>query len=233
MDNQYKYIDKAALKDLGEYIKDYVKNVDLQVEINDCNELVLHIISADIIKFLTFLRDDTYCKFEQLVDICAVDYPSAEKRFEINYHLSSVVLNQRIRVKFSVLEKTTVKSVVSVFPCAGWYEREIWDMFGIAFSGNPDLRRILTDYGFEGHPLRKDFPLVGFVQVRYDEELKRIVHEPTNLEQNLRRRENLSPWEGYCDGCAYKNADAEEASEVALEPEEELKEEQVEGKAGE
>ncbi len=149
-----------------------------------------------IVKLLEFLRDDSQCRFETLVDLCGCDFPTETERFEVVYHLLSMRLNQRIRVKVRTDEVAAVPSVSGVFPVANWYEREAFDMYGIIFSGHPDLRRILTDYGFEGYPLRKDFPLSGRVQVRYDEEQKRVVNEPVKLVQEYRNFDFLSPWEG-------------------------------------
>ncbi|MDP3496009.1 MAG: NADH-quinone oxidoreductase subunit C [Hyphomonadaceae bacterium] len=149
-----------------------------------------------IAKLLEFLRDDSQCRFETLVDLCGCDYPTEPERFEIVYHMLSMRLNQRIRVKVRTDEATPAPSVTSVFPVANWYEREAFDMYGIIFSGHPDLRRILTDYGFEGYPLRKDFPLTGRVQVRYDEAQKRVINEPVKLVQEYRNFDFLSPWEG-------------------------------------
>ncbi len=159
-------------------------------------EQTLTIAPGDIVEILTFLRDDAKCQFEVLIDICGVDYPEREKRFEVVYHLLSPRLNQRIRVKTSTDEATPVASVNAVFPAANWFEREAYDMFGIRFSGHPDLRRILTDYGFQGYPLRKDFPLTGYVEVRYDDEQKRVVYEPVKLSQEFRNFDFESPWEG-------------------------------------
>jgi NADH-quinone oxidoreductase subunit C len=149
-----------------------------------------------ILKVLRFLRDDANCQFKMLVDICGVDWPDRPERFEVVYNLLSLKQNQRIRVKVSTGEDTPVPSVTSLFSTAGWFEREAWDLYGILFSDHPDLRRILTDYGFQGHPLRKDFPLTGYVQVRYDEEQKRVVYEPVKLTQEFRNFDFLSPWEG-------------------------------------
>ena len=160
------------------------------------SELVLRAKREDIIETLAFLQSDPLCRFTTLIDICGVDYPSREKRFDVVYHLLSMQLNHRIRVKIAANEDAAVPSAVSLYPSAGWYEREAFDMFGIAFEGNPDLRRILTDYGFEGHPLRKDFPLSGFVEVRYDEERKKVVYDDVNLPQEFRDFDFLSPWEG-------------------------------------
>ena len=159
-------------------------------------ELTLSVARDDIFDVLTFLRDDARCRFEVLIDICGVDYPEREKRFEVVYHLLSPRLNQRVRVKVSTDEATPVPSVVDVFSAANWYEREAYDMYGILFSGHPDLRRLLTDYGFQGYPLRKDFPLTGHVEVRYDDELKRVVYEPVKLAQEFRSFDFESPWEG-------------------------------------
>ena len=145
---------------------------------------------------LKFLRDDAKCRFEVLIDICGVDWPARESRFDVVYHLLSPRLNQRVRVKLETDEATPVASVVEVFSAANWFEREAYDMYGILFSGHPDLRRILTDYGFQGHPLRKDFPLTGYVEVRYDDELKRVVYEPVELTQEFRSFDFESPWEG-------------------------------------
>ena len=149
-----------------------------------------------IVPALTFLRDNSRCQFEVLIDICGVDYPARERRFDVVYHLLSVRQNQRVRVMLETDETTPVPSVVDVFPAANWYEREAYDMYGMPFSGHPDLRRLLTDYGFEGHPLRKDFPLTGYVEVRYDDELKRVVYDKVRLTQEFRTFDFESPWEG-------------------------------------
>jgi NADH-quinone oxidoreductase subunit C len=159
-------------------------------------ELTITAPRDGIVKLLTFLRDDSQCRFETLVDICACDYPTEAERFEVVYHMLSMRLNQRIRVKVRTDESTPVPSATAVFPVANWYEREAFDMYGVLFSDHPDLRRILTDYGFEGHPLRKDFPLTGRVEVRYDESQKRVVYEPVKLMQEYRNFDFLSPWEG-------------------------------------
>jgi NADH-quinone oxidoreductase subunit C len=159
-------------------------------------ELTLSAEAARIVDALTFLRDDPACQFVCLTDLSGVDYPEREKRFEIVYLLLSPKLNRRVRVKIEADEATPVPSVVSVFPAADWYEREAYDMFGVLFEGHPDLRRILTDYGFDGHPLRKDFPMTGFVELRYDDEEKRVRYEPVRLTQEFRQFEFLSPWEG-------------------------------------
>jgi len=148
------------------------------------------------VRLLQFLRDDPKCRFTLLCDICGVDYPDRERRFDVVYNLLSVSFNQRIRLKVETDEDQPVPSAVGLFSCAGWWEREAWDLYGIYFSDNPDLRRILTDYGFEGHPLRKDFPLTGFVELRWDDVQKRVVYEPVKLQQEFRRFDFLSPWEG-------------------------------------
>jgi NADH-quinone oxidoreductase subunit C len=162
-------------------------------------QLVLWVRRQSIVKALTFLRDDPRCLFKCLVDLCGVDYPDRPERFEVVYHLLSLHHNQRLRVKVTTDEETPVPSVTGVFSTANWYERETWDLYGIYFSDHPDLRRLLTDYGFEGHPLRKDFPLTGYVEVRYDEEQKRVVYEPIKLKQEFRSFDFLSPWEGMSD----------------------------------
>ena len=159
-------------------------------------ELTLVVAPGDIVRVLTALRDDEQCLFEVLIDICGVDYPEREKRFEVVYHLLSPRRNQRLRIKCETDEDTPVPSAVGVFPAANWFEREAYDMYGILFSGHPDLRRILTDYGFQGHPLRKDFPLTGYVEVRYDDAQKRVVYEPVKLTQEFRSFDFMSPWEG-------------------------------------
>ena len=159
-------------------------------------ELTLNVARDKIIDVLTFLRDDAACRFEVLIDICGVDWPARENRFDVVYHLLSPRLNQRVRVKLETDESSPVASAVEVFSAANWFEREAYDMYGILFSGHPDLRRILTDYGFQGYPLRKDFPLTGYVEVRYDDELKRVVYEPVELTQEFRSFDFESPWEG-------------------------------------
>ncbi len=184
-----------ALQELGEHILGALPEEVSSAEVVR-DELVLQVKRGAIVKVLTFLRDDTSCQFRQLVDVCGVDYPEREQRFEVVYHLLSLRQNQRIRVKLSTDEKTPVPSATGVFSSAGWWEREAWDLFGIYFSDHPDLRRILTDYGFEGHPMRKDFPLTGYVEVRYDDEQKRVVYEPVKLTQEFRTFDFLSPWEG-------------------------------------
>jgi NADH-quinone oxidoreductase subunit C len=159
-------------------------------------ELTLVADRGSLLEVLKFLRDDPRCQFTCLVDVCGADYPGRESRFDVVYHLLSVTQNERVRVKIETDEATPVPSCVELFPAANWFEREAYDMYGILFNNHPDLRRILTDYGFNGHPLRKDFPLTGFVEVRYDDELKRVVYEPVRLAAEFRRFDAISPWEG-------------------------------------
>lgn len=159
-------------------------------------ELTLTANAADIVKVATFLRDDPRCAFISIIDVTAVDWPAREKRFDVVYHLLSPTKNIRVRVKIQTDEDTPVASIIGVFPGADWFERETYDLYGVLFTGHPDMRRILTDYGFDGHPLRKDFPLTGFVEVRYDDAQKRVVNEPVRLNQEFRNFDFLSPWEG-------------------------------------
>ncbi len=159
-------------------------------------ELTIHADAAKIVEVLQFLHDDADCRFVSFIDLCGADYPEREKRFDVVYHLLSPYKNSRIRVKVQADEATDVPTVIGVFPAADWFEREVYDLYGVVFSGHPDLRRILTDYGFSGHPLRKDFPVTGRVEVRYDDEKKRVVYEPVKLVQEMRQFDYLSPWEG-------------------------------------
>jgi NADH-quinone oxidoreductase subunit C len=184
-----------ALNEFGEYIATALSQEVTGFAIAN-EELTVHGRADQIIKILSFLRDDSACHFKVLIDLCGVDYPDRPRRFDVVYHLLSLRHNQRIRVKVEADDETPIPSVCEVYTSAGWHEREAWDMFGILFAGNADLRRILTDYGFEGHPLRKDFPLTGFVEVRYDDELKRVAYEPVSLTQEFRRFDFMSPWEG-------------------------------------
>jgi len=160
------------------------------------DELYVRVTREGLLAVMGALHDDARLHFKQLMDIAGVDYPEREERFDVVYILLSLKNNARIRVKVATSEDVPVPSVVDIFPCAGWCEREAWDMYGIFFSGNPDLRRILTDYGFDGHPLRKDFPLTGYTEMRYDPEQQRVVYEPVKLNQAYRSFDNLSPWEG-------------------------------------
>jgi NADH-quinone oxidoreductase subunit C len=159
-------------------------------------ELTVTVAGDDIVAVVTFLRDDPACQFISFVDVCGADYPSRAKRFDVVYHLLSPKKNLRIRIKVMTDEDTPVPSITGVYPGADWFERETYDLYGVLFSGHPDLRRLLTDYGFDGHPLRKDFPRTGFVEVRYDDEVKRVVYEPVELKQEFRNFDFLSPWEG-------------------------------------
>ena len=188
-------MDTADLRDLGEYVattlSDYVHATDVAF-----GELVVEARADQVVRVLKFLKDDPACRFEQLTDLCGVDYPERDPRFDVVYHLLSMSHNCRLRLKVGVNDDQPVPSVTEVYPSAGWWERETWDLYGIHFAGNPDLRRLLTDYGFNGHPLRKDFPLTGYVELRYDSEQKRVVYEPVKLTQEFRRFDFLSPWEG-------------------------------------
>jgi NADH-quinone oxidoreductase subunit C len=160
------------------------------------HELTVTAKASDIVGVMRFLRDDPRCQFVNLIDITALDWPGREQRFEVVYHVLSPKQNTRVRIKVATDETTPVPSIIEVHPGADWFERETYDLYGVVFAGHPDMRRILTDYGFEGHPLRKDFPLTGFVEVRYDDELKRVVYEPVRLAQEFRNFDFLSPWEG-------------------------------------
>jgi NADH-quinone oxidoreductase subunit C len=188
-------MDTAGLRDLGEYVattlSDYVHATDVAF-----GELVVEARADQVVRVLKFLKDDPACRFEQLTDLCGVDYPERDPRFDVVYHLLSMSHNRRMRLKVGVNEDQPVPSATEIYPSAGWWERETWDLYGIYFAGNPDLRRLLTDYGFDGHPLRKDFPLTGYVELRYDSEQKRVVYEPVKLTQEFRRFDFLSPWEG-------------------------------------
>lgn len=187
--------DSDTLNALGAHIEQ-AQSQSVQSTAVRHGELTVYAVRDQIAELLRFLTLDSQCRFETLIDLAGVDFPERSERFEVVYHLLSMRLNQRIRVKIKTAEGDPVPSIVDVFPCADWYEREAFDMYGIAFSGHPDLRRILTDYGFEGHPLRKDFPLTGHVEVRYDDLEKRVVYEPVALTQEYRDFDFLSPWEG-------------------------------------
>ena len=185
----------GPLPALGEHIAGALGAAVLATEFA-YGELTLTVARESIVDVVTFLRDDPACRFISFVDVCGADYPARAERFEVIYHFLSPHLNQRVRVKLSTDEMTPVPSITGVFRGADWFERETYDLFGVMFSGHPDLRRILTDYGFDGHPLRKDFPMTGFVEVRYDESRKRVVYEPVRLLQEFRTFDYLSPWEG-------------------------------------
>jgi NADH-quinone oxidoreductase subunit C len=184
-----------ALNVLAELVRGKLGQDWVSAEVK-LGELTVLVSRPAIVKVLKTLRDDPDFRFTILIDLCGVDWPEREQRFDVVYHLLSLTQNQRIRIKVMTDEDTPVPSVTSVFSSAGWYEREAWDLYGILFADHPDLRRLLTDYGFEGHPLRKDFPLTGFVEVRYDEEQKRVVYEKVKLTQDYRSFDFLSPWEG-------------------------------------
>ena len=184
-----------ATKDMADYLAETLGERIASSETR-FGELTIVVGPEDILKVLTVLRDDPQTQFINLTDLCGVDYPAREKRFDVVYHLLSPRQNQRVRVKVRTAEDDPVPSVSGIFPAADWYEREAYDFYGILFTGHPDLRRILTDYGFEGHPMRKDFPLTGFVEVHYDEEKKQVVYEPVELRQEFRNFDFLSPWEG-------------------------------------
>jgi NADH-quinone oxidoreductase subunit C len=199
-----------ALQELARHVTDAHPQDVLETSIEK-DELCLTVRAASVAKLMTYLRDDPQCHFKQLMDLCGVDYPERPQRFDVVYHLLSLRHNHRIRIKVVTDETTPVPSVTDVFSAATWFEREAWDLYGIFFSGNPDLRRLLTDYGFEGHPMRKDFPLTGYVELRYDEEQKRVVYEPVKLVQEFRRFDFLSPWEGMLPGDE-KAGDAKDAA---------------------
>ena len=184
-----------ALKDLGDHVASVLADAVVRIE-PERDELAIVVAANALLRALAFLRDDANCQFKCLMDVCGVDWPEREKRFDVVYNLLSLRHNLRLRLKVETDETTPVPSATGLFPSAGWYERETWDLFGVYFSDHPDLRRILTDYGFDGHPLRKDFPLTGYVEVRYDPEQRRVVYEPVKLTQDFRSFDFLSPWEG-------------------------------------
>ena len=185
----------TALRELGECVAASLGDAVLAVDVA-FDELTINVARGDIVRAVTFLRDDPRCLFVCFIDICGVDYPGRAERFDVVYHFLSLRHNQRIRLRVTTDERQAVPSLIDVFPAANWFEREAYDLYGILFSGHPDLRRLLTDYGFEGHPLRKDFPLTGFVEVRYDDAQGRVVYEPVKLSQEFRNFDFLSPWEG-------------------------------------
>ena len=184
-----------TLRELGEHITRALSGAVSGHTLTH-GELTLHAKASEIVKVVQFLRDDPRCLFFSFVDVCGVDWPARAQRFDVVYHLLSPKRNLRVRVKIETDEMTPVPSISGVFPGANWFERETYDLYGILFTGHPELRRLLTDYGFDGHPLRKDFPLTGFVEVRWDDELKRVVYEPVRLAQEFRDFDFLSPWEG-------------------------------------
>jgi len=186
---------EETLERLGQTIKNTLSASIADVAVAR-GELTLRTNIADLIKVATFLRDDPACQFVNIIDVTALDWPSREQRFDVIYHFLSPRLNQRVRLKVTTDETTPVPSLINVFRGADWFERETYDLYGVLFTGHPDMRRILTDYGFEGHPLRKDFPLTGFVEVRWDDEQKRVVYNKVTLAQEFRTFDFLSPWEG-------------------------------------
>ncbi|MEM6903191.1 MAG: NADH-quinone oxidoreductase subunit C [Pseudomonadota bacterium] len=191
-------VEPSPLVELSGYLADVFGDRVRDIRV-DTDELVILVDPSQLFGVVSFLRDDQNCLFTQLIDICGVDYPAEDPRFEIVYNFLGMKHNHRARVKLRTSDDQPVPSIVGIHPSAGWFERECWDLYGVFFDGNPDLRRILTDYGFEGHPLRKDFPLTGFVELRYDEAQKRVVYEPVKLTQDFRSFDFLSPWEGMTD----------------------------------
>ena len=187
---------ETPLAALGAHLASALSSSHIEKQDLSFGELTLSVSATSILDVAKFLRDDAEYRFISLIDICGVDYPSRELRFDVVYHLLSPTKNLRVRLKVAADDLTPVPSLTGIFPGANWFERETYDLYGILFSGHPDLRRLLTDYGFDGHPLRKDFPLTGFVEVRYDEERKRVVYEPVKLTQEFRNFDYLSPWEG-------------------------------------
>ncbi len=184
-----------ALRELGEHIKARRPDCVMGYEVA-LGELTIHVSRSSLVSFVEFLKTDRTCQFSTLIDITAIDHPSRESRFDLVYHFLSMYQNHRVRLKTEIREDEMAPSITSVHPSANWFEREVFDMFGILFAGHPDLRRILTDYGFRGYPLRKDFPTTGYTEVRYDEVSKRVVYEPVSLVQEYRQFDFMSPWEG-------------------------------------
>ncbi|MEL6596153.1 MAG: NADH-quinone oxidoreductase subunit C [Pseudomonadota bacterium] len=184
-----------ALQELGTHIELKRPDCVLAWDVTH-DELNIDVAPSSLTGFVEFLKADRTCQFSSLVDITAVDYPSREKRFDVVYHFLSMYQNHRVRLRVSIREEDMVPSIIDTHPSANWFEREVFDMFGILFTGHPDLRRILTDYGFRGYPLRKDFPTTGYTEVRYDEAQKRVVYEPVSLTQEYRQFDFMSPWEG-------------------------------------
>jgi NADH-quinone oxidoreductase subunit C len=188
-------MDDSTLNTLGQTIVGALPGAALDHTVA-FGQLTVAVEADKIVDVARFLRDDPRCRFVNVTDVTAVDYPGREKRFDVVYHLMSPTLNTRIRLRATASETTQVPSIISVFPGADWFERETYDLYGVIFVGHPDMRRLLTDYGFDGHPLRKDFPLSGFVEVRYDDQEKRVVYEPVRLNQEFRKFDFSSPWEG-------------------------------------
>ncbi|MFL6818637.1 MAG: NADH-quinone oxidoreductase subunit C [Bradyrhizobium sp.] len=184
-----------ALDNLGKKIVSGLNGMATEYSVA-LDELTVAVKTEKLVEAVQFIRDNPECRFISIIDITAVDYPGRENRFDVIYHFLSPTLNTRVRLRAQASETTLVPSIVEVFPGADWFEREAYDLYGVIFVGHPDMRRILTDYGFEGHPLRKDFPLTGFVEVRYDDQEKRVLYEPVRLNQEFRNFDFLSPWEG-------------------------------------
>ena len=187
---------RDALNELAAHIAEKQRDAVIGTAVSDHGELTVEITAAAVVDFIEWLKADQSCKFSTLIDITAVDWPTRDRCFDVVWHFLSMYQNHRIRVKCALREDEMLPSITGVHPGAGWYEREVFDMFGIMFTGHADLRRILTDYGFRGHPLRKDFPTSGYMEVRYDDELKRVVYEPVKLVQEYRQFDFMSPWEG-------------------------------------
>ena len=185
-----------ALNELAAHIAEKQRDAVIATAVSAHGELTVEITPAAVVDFIEWLKIDANCRFSTLIDITAVDWPTRDRRFDVVWHFLSMYQNQRIRVKCALREDEMLPSLTGLHPGAGWYEREVFDMFGIMFTGHADLRRILTDYGFRGHPLRKDFPTTGYTEVRYDEALKRVVYEPVKLVQEYRQFDFMSPWEG-------------------------------------
>jgi NADH-quinone oxidoreductase subunit C len=185
----------ASIDGIADHLRGLLGDSVVEI-VEHAHEVTVTVSRAGLVGAIAALRDDPALKLNQLIDICGVDYPDRAERFDVVYHLLSMARNLRLRVKVTTDTRTPVPSLTGIYPNAGWYERETWDCYGVLFSGNPDLRRILTDYGFEGHPFRKDFPLTGHVELRYSEEHKRVVYEPVKLAQDFRSFDFLSPWEG-------------------------------------
>ena len=185
-----------ALKELAAYVADRQADAVVGTHVSAHGEVTVEIVPGAVAGFIEWLKADATCKFSTLVDITAVDWPARDRRFDVVWHFLSMYQNHRIRVKTALREEEVLPSITGIHPGAGWYEREVYDMFGILFTGHADLRRLLTDYGFRGHPLRKDFPTTGYTEVRYDEKLKRVVYEPVKLVQEYRQFDFMSPWEG-------------------------------------
>ena len=188
-------INKDLFLDKFNLIKTSLQKFDCVINIENY-EILIETTKPNFVKIVLFLKDNPNTDFSVLVDLCAVDYPSNKERFQLVYNFLSISQNLRIRLSLNIKDGESIESISSIYPCANWYEREIFDLFGISFNRHPDLRRILTDYDFEGFPLRKDFPMTGFTQVRYDEELQKVITEPVKLDQEYRNFDNLSPWEG-------------------------------------